>query len=233
MEYPKYEGNCPKRVNKDAKYSVRTGSGPDKGPVIMLTYAAQEGEKWYAATDQHPELVNMVNRVKTSLGLQPNGAFYINEYKQVIVPTAASEDYYLAGTYGKPLRFDFDGMVLSGDAMNLEGMPLSPGDKWDGPHPGIPYKLKAGGNDISYTISRVVVGGTRTREYSLSAIIGPERARITTSQITAVKGTAGGRVFVNEFQEMFAPVNEKAQWEYVYIGKLDLDYWFPKPHTEQ
>lgn len=233
MEYPKYEGNCPKRVNKDAKYSVRTGSGPDKGPVIMLTYAAQEGEKWYAATDQHPELVNMVNRVKTSLGLQPNGAFYINEYKQVIVPTAASEDYYLAGTYGKPLRFDFDGMVLSGDAMNLEGMPLSPGDKWDGPHPGIPYVLKAGGTDVYYSSFRSVQGGRIEKTLYLSKKIGPERARITTSKVSDVKGTAGGRFFVNEFLEMFAPVNENAQWEYVYIGKLDLDYWFPKPHTEQ
>ena len=79
----------------------------------MLTYAPKRVK--VVCRDRSLELVNMVNRVKTSLVFNQR-RFYINEYKQVIVPTAASEDYYLAGTYGKPLRFDFDGMVLSGDA---------------------------------------------------------------------------------------------------------------------
>ena len=39
----------------------------------------------------------MVNAVKTARGQAPNGSFYINEYKQVIVPVVGSTDYYLAG----------------------------------------------------------------------------------------------------------------------------------------
>src|SRR5437763_7881060 len=110
----RFEGNSPRNVAKDAKYSVRTGNTGNNGPVIALTYRAEEDERWYATTERHPELVQMVNAVKLSLGLPPNGAFYINEYKQVIVPSAASDAYFLAGRYDQPLRFEFEGKTLSG-----------------------------------------------------------------------------------------------------------------------
>src|SRR5262245_57494415 len=143
--FPRFEGNCPRNVAKDAKYGVRTAK---EGPVVALTYRAQEDERWYVTTEKHAELVRMVNAVKLSLGLPPNGAFYINEYKQVIVPTTGSEDYRLAGKYVPPLRFEFEGKILSGEAIDLQGNPLTPGDTWTGPHPGIPYLLSAGGDDI-------------------------------------------------------------------------------------
>ena len=231
-QFPVFEGNCPRRVNKDAKYGVRTGTGPNRGTVISLTYQSQEDERWYATTDDHSELVNMVNQVKLSLGLPPNGAFYINEYKQVIVPTARSEDYYLAGTYHQPLRFDFDGKVLSGEPVSINGEPLSPGDTWDGPHPGIPYVLSAGGNDVSFTSTRIVQGGKIQRKTVLSKIIGTDRAVTVAAMVRAAKGFAGGRFFVNEFRTVFAPVHEGNQWRYVYIGQLDLENWFPPPHAQ-
>ena len=53
----------------------------------------------------------MVNAVKTAQGQAPNGSFYINEYKQVIVPVVDSVDYFLAGTYDRPLRFEFEGRL--------------------------------------------------------------------------------------------------------------------------
>ena len=228
-QFPVFEGNCPRRVSKDAKYSVRTGSGQNRGPVVTLTYESMEDERWYASTDEHPELVNMVNQVKQSLGLPPNGAFYINEYKQVIVPTAGSEDYYLAGSYREPLRFDFDGKILSGDPVDLQGNPLSPGDTWNGPHPGIPYILAAGGDDITYSRVRNVQGGKIEKKCRLSKTIGSERAAAVATMIRHIKGTSGGRFFVNEFCSMFTPVQEGAEWRYVYIGQLDINEWFPCP----
>ena len=229
--FPVYEGNCPRRVSKDAKYSVRTGAGPTRGPVVTLTYEADEDERWYATTDLHPVLVNLVNQVKTSLGLPPNGAFYINEYKQVIVPTARSEDYYLAGTYSTPLRFDFDGKVLSGEAIDLNGNPLSPGQTWDGPHPGIPYVLAAGGNDINYSSVRHVQGGKIEKKVKLSRHIGDARAAAVAAKIRDVKGFGGGRFFVNEYGTVFAPVQEESGWRYVYIGQIDLKEWFQCPNA--
>lgn len=223
--FPRFEGNCPRNVAKDAKYSVRTGKG---GPVVALTYRAQEDERWYATTERHPELVRMVNAVKLSLGLPPNGAFYINEYKQVIVPTTGSEDYFLAGKYEQPLRFEFEGKVLSGEAIDLQGNPLTPGDTWTGPHPGIPYLLSAGGDDIKYTVQpRPNV----EKDLKLSKVIGRDAAQAITSRIRSVKGYAGGRFYVNEFRTMFAPVQETMEWRYVYVGQLDLAPWFAEPHA--
>src|SRR5262245_61327406 len=102
-QFPIFRGNCPRNVSKDAKYSVRSGK---TGPVIALTYSTYDDERWYMTTEQHPELVTLVNRAKTAHGNKPNGSFYINEYKQVIVPVADSDTYYLTGIYDRPLRFD-------------------------------------------------------------------------------------------------------------------------------
>lgn len=170
----------------------------------------------------------MVNAVKLSLGLPPNGAFYINEYKQVIVPSAASDSYSLAGKYEQPLRFEFEGTILSGEAVDLSGNPLQPGDTWTGPHPGIPYTLSAGADDIKHTIEpqpNVV------KELKLSKVIGPDAARAVAARIRSVKEYSGGRFYVNEFRTLFAPIHEGEDWRYVFVGRLDLAAWFPEPHA--
>jgi len=122
-----FQGNCPKNVAKDAKYSVKSG---EDGPVVKIIYQTTEGEKWHASTEDHPALVNMVNEVKISLGQPPNGSFYINEYKQVIVPVVNKESYYLAGAYEKPLKFEFEGKIISGEPVDLDGNPINSGDDW-------------------------------------------------------------------------------------------------------
>ena len=221
-QFPVFQGNCPGNVAKDAKYSVKSG---ENGPVVKIIYQTIEGEKWHASTEDHPELVNMVNDVKTSLGQQPNGSFYINEYKQVIVPVVGNENYYLAGTYGKPLKFEFEGKIISGEPVDLDGNSINPGDDWYGPHVGIPYVLCAGGNDIKYT--------TRPRPnvektIKLSKIIGNDLAKSVAERIRLIKGFQGGRFYVNELCSIFTPIQD-AELRYVYIGKLDLQQWFPAP----
>ena len=204
-EFAKYEGNCPKNVAKDAKYSVRSG---ERGPVVALTYSTNDDERWYMSTKSHGELVAKVNAVKTSVCGKPNGSFYINEYKQVIVPVVGSEDYYLAGHYHLPLRFDFEGV---------------------GPHAGIPYTLAAGGNDIYYEMSpRPNV----TKKVMLSKQVGVQQAAMVSGKIRDIKGYSGGRFYVNEFKTIFTPLNEFGEMRYVYIGLLDLDQWFEPPGGE-
>lgn len=220
-EFPVYHGNCPRNVSKDAKYSVRSGK---TGPVIALTFCTDDDERWYMTTEKHAELVAMVNAVKTAHGAPPNGSFYINEYKQVIVPVVDSETYYLAGNYERPLRFEFEGQTLSGEPVDLSGNPLSPGHEWLGPHPGIPYVLAAGGKDIYYS-SRP--RPNVEKRFMLGKAIGADAALEVASQIRAVKGFAGGCFYVNEFRSIFAPVQEGFEWRYLYIGTLDLDRWFP------
>jgi hypothetical protein len=220
--FPRFTGNCPHNVAKDAKYTVRSGQ---KGPVAALTYRSSDGERWYASNEEHPRLLAMVNEVKVSMGGAPNGAFYINEYKQVIVPVVGNTDYYLAGTYDGALRFNFEGNILSGEAVDLEGNLLSSGDTWVGPRPGIPYTLCAGGKDIRYTVSpRANV----TREVLLSKAIGRDDAVKVASRVAAFKGYAGGRFYINEWRVIFAPMAQGSDWQYVYIGRLDSsEPWFP------
>ena len=223
MSFPLFNGNRPGNVRKSAKYTIRNREGAH---VVAITYEADEGERWYPSTDKHPILVKMVNEVKTTHGAGPGGSFYINEYHQVIVPVAGKTgDYYLAGEYCDPLRFEFEGKIISGEAVDLEGRPIAIGSDWVGPHAGIPYTLAAGGSDVYYTYSpRPNVEQT----IKLSAKIGRSEASLTASIIKAVKGHSGGRFYVNEFGSIFAPVQEIGDYRYLYVGQLPFDGWFPK-----
>jgi hypothetical protein len=198
-----FAGNCPKNVSKDAKYSIRTGRD---GLVVALTYISANQERWFATTEDHPDLVDMVNKVKTEAGGAPNGPFYINEYGQVIVPVGPSATYYLAGEYDMPLRFEFEGNSLSGE--------------------GIVYRLKSGRPDVYYR--SYPRPGVETRP-QLSTAVGREAASAFADRIREAKGWEGGRFYINEWREIFAPVSNGDGLEYRYIGHLELsEPWFPK-----
>lgn len=227
MPFPKYTGNCPRLAPKDAKYSIRWEAGE---PVVSLIFRLGRSERVYLATKKHPQLVRMVNAIKEEYSDRGGGVFYINEWRQVIVPVSGEIDYYYADEYHGDLEFDFDGGVLSGRPVDLEGKPLKPGDEWQGPHPGIPYKLRAGGKDISYERR---LTANRTREVCLSEFVGTEAAARMASKIRAQRDERGGRFYVNEWRAMFTPVMGEGMLRYVYIGQLeDSDPWFPKPEIE-
>ena len=136
-------------------------------------------------TKAHPELADMVNDVKRTHGTGPNGPFYINEYKQVIVPVGDEAQYYFAGTYDAPLQFEFEGKTISGEPLDLDGKPLRPGDTWTGPHAGIPYVLAAAGNDVYYrTFPRPNV----EKRVKLSAEKGRSAAEQIARLLSAFKG---------------------------------------------
>jgi len=224
--FPLFTGNCPKNVSKDAKYAIRSSL---QSAVVALTYISVDGERWLATTEDHPDLVQMVNEVKTAMGEAPNGPFYINEYGQVIVPVGEDARYYLAGSYDMPLRFSFEGKLLSGEGVDLDGRPLEPGDVWTGPHPGIPYRLKAGGQDVYYrSYPRPMV----EKRVHLSSMVGSDAATTFARRIQRVKGWTGGRFYINEWCEIFAPVADRGVLDYRYIGHLnEHEPWFPKPMT--
>ena len=225
--FKKYRGNCPNSVSKDAKYAIRSIGGQS---VVTLTYRTNAGEQWLASTTAHPDLVKIVNSIKNAVGSAPNGPFYINEYSQVIVPVGSNAEYYVADDiYALPLRFEFEGNILSGEGVDLQGNSLKPGDLWVGPHPGIPYVLKAGGGDIYYDSSdRPSV----KKRNSLSNHVGLPNAAVIASRIQEVKSFTGGRFYINEWQSLFAPVSTRDGFEYRYIGHLgETDPWFPQPQT--
>lgn len=224
MSYAVFRGNCPGNVRKDAKYAIRSGPG---GPVVALTYDAGDGEKWHVTQRDHPELVRMVNAVKLEMADRLNGPFYINEYRQVIVPAGPSATYYLAGEYANDLEFDFEGKRLTGRAVALDGTPLRPGDTWIGPHAGIPYVLNASGTDVYFeTEPRPNV----TKRFLLSAATSKDTAASFARRLRSLKGFGGGRFYVNEWRELFAPLMRSGSLEYIYAGPLSpSEPWFPKP----
>jgi hypothetical protein len=211
-----YPGNIPTNVNKDAKYSIVSGSD---GYQVRLIVTLSAGVRELLTTDEHPELVEMVNEIKHQYNGAYGGAFYINEFLDVLVPTVDRECYF-AGTYQKRLTFDLEGQIISPKAPES----LRPGEEWSGPHVGVRYKLKAGGRDISYE----KVTGTRQTEHRLSDVRGADDAARLARRLAQHKGDAGGRVYINEASEFFSPPAQPGD-PYIYLGNLDEDYWFEPP----
>ncbi len=215
-----YEGNCSTSVNKDGKYSIRSDAGKY---VVGMEYRTSDDERWYPTSNAHEGLVKMVNQVKNKKNGAPGGSFFINEYRQVIVPAGDPVVYYLAGEYTEDQVFVFNDHLISGSPHNFNGVRLDPGDDWEGPHQGFRYKLKAGANDISYMKT---IRPNVQEEVKLSRIVGGEQARQLARRIGEIMGQGGGRFYINEFRVFFTGS------PYKYIGDLKTeDPWFPKPHA--
>lgn len=211
-----YTGNSPLRVSKDAKYTVTAGGQ------IRLEYQESARVRYLLTTDDHEELADMVNSIKVKLNDgRPGGQFYINEFRCVLVPDGEGGSCVFAGHYDETLFFR-DG--------SLEVSPIAPPDlgvkeEWAGPHVGVPYTLIAGATDIRYEKR----DGRRRETVFLSDDLGPAAARDVARWISNVKGTSGGRFFINEESELFAPVGVAGDWSYVYIGSLGERPWFMVP----
>lgn len=231
MPVVEFRGNCPGNVARDAKYSLRHHGTQW---VVRLDYRIDNNERLLLSTQEHPGLVGIVRDVQEESRGQPGGAFYINEYLQVIVPSGLEGQYYLAGEYSDPLEFQPDedpelaGWVISGDGNDRDGQRLAPGDDWVGPHPGIPYVLTANLQDVYYELA---VSPIRIRKINLSGETSQTRARQVARQVAEVKGSSG-RFYINEFSQMFCPIWDGTTLRYTYVGALDLEAgWFKKWET--
>jgi hypothetical protein len=220
VHYP-YPGLSPSNVNKDAKYSVI--SSREGGWKVRLIYRSDEGEKSLLTIRRHRKLVAMVNNVKEELKGRLGGIFYINEFGHVLVPHPNGGCVY-ADTYHKPLKFDFNGQEIG----PVPPAGLAPGDRWPGPHVGVPYQLIAGGTDMRC----MVTSSQGTHKLHLSEAVGLDAARLLARRLATVKEHRGGRTYINEAGHFFAPINGvEGQVSYVYLGPLGDDAWFPAPRV--
>ena len=60
-----------------------------------------------------------------------------------------------------------------------------------------------------------------------------EQAQQIAREIGEVKGYQGGRFYVNEYCNAFAPKGADYGIEYIFVQKIDLSNWFPKPEIEE
>jgi hypothetical protein len=215
MSLELYRGHFPSNVSRDAKYTV-TADGE-----VRLIYRVDSRTKELLTTGKHPKLVKMVNAIKQEVNGTPGGAFYINEFGDVLVPGKVRGTCHWAGHFDGKLEFDFGGSVISSQAPP----DLTPGDRWLGPHPGVRYVLSAGGNDIRYRVRE----GNRETEFKLSDEVGEEAAKSTASRIAAGKTASGGRFYINERCELFGPVASNDYEHFVYFGHLEDSPWFDPP----
>ncbi len=94
---------------------------------------------------------------------------------------------------------------------------------------GISYTLAAGGNDIKYESK----DGRHRTEHRLSDHVSNAAAAAIAHRLRSVKGFAGGRIYINEVGEFFAPLGgESGAISYLYLGHLEDDQWFPLPDVD-
>ena len=237
-----YRGVWPQNVSKLAKYAVRFLDGVWK---ITVLYEAEAGLRYLAVEGGDSKLVTLINQVKTALRDQPGGAFYVNEYRHVIVPVRAEDSsgcgsfYYYAGSLESDFVFEFEKKPLTAKPIQSDGTPLSIGDPWFGPRPGIPYVLTAGGGDIYYKTPALTDTDPPTirpmtiQHVKLSKVL-KDRSLLmcAVKPLTEVRGHQGGRFYVNEYGAMFTPIGagDGNGINYVYCGNIDPTAWFPEPN---
>ena len=232
-----YRGLWPKNVSKLAKYTVGFVDGQWR---VTVGYDIGDGLRFLAVEGGDTGLATLVNGVKKAVANQPGGAFYINEFRHVLVPvkSGSTSEYYYAGRADEDFVFDFEGKPLTTRPVNSNGRPLRPGEKWRGPRPGIPYVLAAGGNDIYYETPALTeadppaVRPNMTRQVRLSRVLadrgGLARA---TKLVSDLRGHQGGRFYVNEHGAIFTPVaaGDGNGLDFIFCGPIDRSEWFPEP----
>lgn len=209
-----YSWNVPSNVSKDARYTC----GLDG--TIRLVFDLGNREETLLTTDQHPELVAMVQACKHHFGESPAGVFYINEYGHVLVK-AADKTWY-SGHYHELLEFEFEGRTIG----PKPAPGLKAGDRWNGPHVGINYKLAADGRDIYFR--RPTRPGVLRKEV-LSDYVDPAPVL----RLARPVKLQGGRLYLNEARALFTPIPDGGNVAYTYLGSVEPHEWFPAPNLSE
>ena len=214
-----WRGAPPNNVRKDGKYTVRRARSG--GYEIQVVVRLNDRDRVLLTNSSHPDLVDMVNEAKFELTGEYGGAFYLNEFKAVLVPDSEGEGTsYFVGTYDPPLDFDFDGLSIG----PLPPADLQPGDPWPGPRVGTKYTVIKGGKDVRFEVKN----GRIISEVRLSDQVGEGAAHDVARAVYAVK-CSGGSFYVNERGAMFAPNLENEPTQYLYVGSLTDYLWFVPP----
>lgn len=211
-----YGGCLPGVYKRDARYSVVSDDGEW---LIRLIWDAPNWNRIHLTTREHAGMVARINQIKVEATRVRGGGFYIDEWGRVLIPTVGYK-WFLGGTYGRALRFryrDFDLQPCAPDEMR-------PGDRWDGPRVGIPYRLAE--DDICrWCISSGYDAQVRV---DLSHYIGHLSARQLAHRLIHAKGRTG-RIYINQCKAFFAPIESSSGWYYRFLGTLGSDPWFPSP----
>lgn len=247
-ERPLYRGYWPSVVSRLAKYSVKFI--PDRNNNrsdwrITVLYEEEQGLRFLAVenSQESEELVAKINDAKVHFHSKYGGVFYINEFGHVIAPirTSVGNRFHYICKWEGEFKFPYSKTPgLPPEVLGPRPKPsMVPGSRWDGPRPGIPYILAAGGNDIYYKTPALTdtdppaVRERMTMQVNLSRVLDPARASQVASTVLRIRNQQGGRFYVNEFGAMFTPVatGDGNGIDYRYCGMIDMQNWFPEPQV--
>ena len=165
------------------------------------------------------ELVKAVNNPKISISGKEGGAFVINEFGQVIVPTICG-DRLLVGEAEGVLLFEDP---YDGDIINLsDDARLQTNDPWEKPYVGVKYNLR-GDSNICYYDNKL-----SSTEYP------PEQDRDLIKKLRKVRRYGAATFIVNQYGLVLTKIPEGEyredddKWVPVYVGRINLNLWFKK-----
>lgn len=176
---------------------------------------------WFACSNAVTQMARLVLEAKQKSSGVAGGAFLINEWGQVIVPDANEwrRRYYVGRLEGDWYLMD---PLVPNRLFSLKPKPaLQPGQRWDLPYVGIPYRLSKF-NKI-YFVNRLP-GEDR--------IVHPKvQDERLVSALRRIRKWGPMSFVVNPFGAVIAKrpvrgIEDEELWEPVYVGQVDLTMWF-------
>lgn len=239
IKFNLYPGVWPIYVRNLAKYFVHCEDGKWK---IAVRYEIGDEIRHMAVEGAREEIDTLINAVRSAFGKRSCGAFYVNEYRHIIMPVSHKPSsvipYYFIGKLESDLHIKFGGRSLETKPFGNDGKTLSSGEAWHGPHPGIPYSLTEDAKDIYYECPALSSGDPprilpAARKY-LSLALGNKDVAMQVASSIANYCSRKRRFYVNEHGTLFTPkgYGDGNGYDYVYCGKIDPSAWFPEPHVE-
>jgi len=212
------------RIPGDSSVFHLTYLGGRMWPVIY--WETEEGTATCAACqcDAAAHLANAVERAKRKSGGSGGGSFMINEYGQVLVPASdGSGRRYLAGELQDQLLFEnpFD----EDEPIDLGCCDyLQPGDPWKLPYVGFPFNLNRRSQIYYYCVDDE--GG--------QSIYPRQQDRGLIHALRGIRRTGAVRFIVNPCGVVLTKCPVEAQWtpeeswQPFYVGRININTWFPK-----
>jgi hypothetical protein len=164
-------------------------------------------------------LVDAIVAGKRAQGVQPGGAFHINEFGQVLVPAYDRDgtSVRLVGECAAPLQFKNPFIDAAGfDLTSHRG--LQTGDSWDRPYVGMPHNLSVA-NKIYFK---------RSDAEGTVALWPPDQDPDLIAALRAVRPSGPVRFIVTAGGLVATKVELASGWEPRYVGRINPACWFEK-----
>ncbi len=180
-------------------------------------------EYWFEETQAVQELAEAIAKVQLEFNGMEGGSFTINEWGQVIVPSAVHDRrrYFVGDLLG---TWDLLDPENEGKRVGLyDDHGLGCGDPWELPYVGVPYHLSKTGR--LYFVHRGL-------ERDLIQYAPYQDARLIAA-LRRCRRWGAVRFIVNPFGLVLTkrPVPGRwceDDWDPVYVGKIDYARWFAK-----